>query len=45
MTSGFVLKIITTAFHFCTSNQEHIEEKKHEHSTLYQQQINVGGKK
>lgn len=44
MAVGFVLKIITIAFAFCTSNQEPIEEKKHEYPPLYRQKIDVGEK-
>lgn len=44
ITGGFVLKIITIAFPFCTSNQEPIEEKKPEYPPLYRQKIDVGGK-
>lgn len=42
MAVGFVLKIITIAFPFCTNNTEPIEEKKHEYPLLYRQKINVG---
>lgn len=45
MTVGFVLKIITAAFPFCTSNQEQIEEKNHEYPPLHRQKIDVGEKK
>jgi len=45
MTVGFVLKIITIAFHFCTSNQETIEEKNHGYPPLYRQKIDVQEKK
>lgn len=45
ITVGFVLKIITIAFPFCTSNQEPIEEKNREYPLLYRQKIDVGEKK
>lgn len=45
MTVGFVWKIITIAFPFCTSNQEPIEEKNHENPPHYREKIDVGIKK